>query len=354
MAGSRIGGTETHSLGALGISESEERAYRWLLAHSGATARDLAQALSLSPRKAQQLLEAIESKGLTTHSPERPRRYLPSSPDMALRALFLRQQEALLGTQLAIQELQEKVSEEQRRGEEEQVVELITSHEVERQLFEQLSTSAEGEILTLLRLPMLISRLNAPAEDRVPQHKAQARGVHYRTIVDEAFLKEPGAVQFTREDMKLGEEVRVISQLPFKMVLADRRIALIPLNLQRPDSPALLVRSSTLLDALHALFELLWERASPISLSRENKLQIGRPDSQLNEQARELISLMAAGLNDKRMSYELGITIRTLQRRVTELMQTLGARTRFQVGWLAALHLAAAGAIPGVKIQPQK
>ena len=79
----------------LGIGAEEERTYRWLLAHPRSTMREVGHALALPARKTQRLLDAIEAKGLTTHTPERPCRYLPAAPDMALEALILQRQNAL-------------------------------------------------------------------------------------------------------------------------------------------------------------------------------------------------------------------------------------------------------------------
>jgi DNA-binding NarL/FixJ family response regulator len=45
---------------------------------------------------------------------------------------------------------------------------------------------------------------------------------------------------------------------------------------------------------------------------------------------------MAAGLNDKAIAHELGISMRTLNRRISELMTQLNARSRFQIGWIAS------------------
>ncbi len=163
-------------------------------------------------------------------------------------------------------------------------------------------------------------------------------------------MEVPDFVNSIRSDMKAGEEVRVVPELPLKLVLADHRLALIPLKLGELDSPALLVRSSSLLDALYGLFEMLWERAAPISFSQSNEPQVGALESEFSEEIKGLISLMAAGLNDKTIAYDLNISKRTLERRIAELMQALNARTRFQVGWLAALRLSEAdsGNLPGI------
>lgn len=339
MAESRRAGGEERPLDILGIGEDEERVYRCLLERRGATAAETAHALKLSPARTQRLLDAIEAKGLVTHTPERPRRYLPAAPDIAIGALILRRQESLQRARGAVRELQEHAA-ALSRVEPEQMVELITSIESERHVFEQIRRTAQHEVLTLIRPPLRISRLDAASElAQRDQREAQARGVRYRSIVDSAFLTLPGAVARTRSDMEAGELVRVFPELPFKMMLSDRKIAIIPLNLKESHSASLLVRSSALLDALYALFEILWDRAAPISVSATGEVRTGDVETGLPEGTRELLTLMAAGLNDKAIAFDLGISASTLNRRVAEMMKALSARTRFQLGWLAALRL---------------
>jgi len=329
----------------LGIDEDEETVYRWLLAHPRSTMPELAAALSLPARKTQRLLDAIESKGLTTHTPERPCRYLPASPDMALQALILQRQKDLQSARAAALELQEQAA-AQRPSEHEQIVELITNREAEVQVFEHMHRTAQSEVLTLIRPPGRVSRLNVPSdEDGRTQREAVARGVRFRSIVDAEFLAAPGAVERILSDMKTGEEVRVFPSLPFKLLVADRRIAIIPLNLQQPGSPVLLVRSSSLLDALCLLFDILWERAAPIGLNRAGALEAGDPAAWLKD-IEDLVPLLAAGMNDKTIAHHLGLSLRTLNRRIGDLSKGLDARSRFQAGWLAALRLASSGTLP--------
>lgn len=322
------------SLSALGISEWEERVYRWLLGHSHASVSQVSQALSLSPTRAKRLLESIEGKGLSSHTPERPRRYIPASPTIAIEALALQRHQAVQRAQDMIPELQEEVS-LHHPGENEQIVELISSREAIVQLFDQIQRSAQEEIICLIRPPLLVSRVDESQVDRTFQKEAIARGVRFRSIIDRAFIEHSGAMRRTREDMKVGEEVRVISHLPLKIFLADRRIALIPLVLDQPDSPLLMVRSSALLDALYELFENLWERAVPISPAESGLVEYGTVDSGYSEATRELIPLLASGLNDKSIAGELGVSSATLNRRVVAMMKKLGVRTRFQAGWQA-------------------
>jgi sugar-specific transcriptional regulator TrmB len=324
-------------LDVLGISDAEEHVYRHLLQQPGATRAEIARRMSIAPRAIQPLLESIEAKGLATHSPEQPRRYIPAWPDLAIEALILRRQEDLQRARLAAQELQEQAVTVRRQETQEHIVELIAAGEAERLLFEQMHLGAQQEIITLMRPPMRISSL-APPYDHSLQSDAFARGVSFRTIVDAEFLDMPGAIGLLRSEIAVGTQARGVPHLPFKMVLADHRLAIIPLNLEQAASKVLLVRSSALLDALYALFEILWSRGAPIGFSRDGDLQPEARDGLMPDAAAELIPLMAAGLNDKAIAHELGMSARTFERRMVALMKELGARTRFQAGWLAALQ----------------
>jgi DNA-binding MarR family transcriptional regulator len=320
----------------LDISEPEERVYSWLLNHPAASVAEVAKGLILTSGKAQRLLDSIRSKGLATHTPERPRRYIPSSPDVAIEALIQQRQKGLEDARLVAKKLQEK-AEFGRKSSPHRIIELITSHTAMAQVFDLMTRSARDEVIGLIRPPLWVTRLDLSAEDDRPsQRESQARGVSYRSIISEEMLNCPGSMENIRADIQAGEEVRVAPFLPFKAVMVDRRMALIPLNLDDADSPSLLVRSSSLMDALYALFAFLWRNAVPMRVAG-NELQHESVPAELSNETRELVSLMAVGLNDKTIAHDLHIPMRTLTRRIAELKRELEARTRFQAGWLAAM-----------------
>lgn len=335
MAQNASGIGKDRPLSILGINEKEEFVYRWLLERSGATVVEIAPELALSRSQMQQLLNSIESKGLVTHTVERSRRYIPVSPDIAIEALVRYRREDLDRAQSMVAELQKHIPSGRRNHE--QDVELLNSIEAERRVFEQMHLTAQEEVIVLVRPPIRVSRLEG-SRDCETQRQAQSRGVRYRSIVDAEWLELPGAAKRSLEDIRAGEEMRSLGTLPFKMAMVDRRIAIIPLDYEG-NSPSLLVRSSALLNALHSLFEMLWERAAPVSLSDSDQIYIESPDSELPREAGELVSLLAAGMNDKGIASELGISSSTFSRRIVELMKALDARTRFQLGWLAATRL---------------
>jgi hypothetical protein len=238
--------------------------------------------------------------------------------------------------QEAIQDLQ-KLAAVGRQGEQEQIVELVSSRDAGKLLFDQIIGSAQHGIDFFVRLPVLFTPLGSSTNDGA-QSAAQGRGVRFRSINDAEVLTIPGMLEHIRADMAAGEEARVVPSLPFKMLLVDHRVALIFLNPDQPDAATLLVRYSGLLEAFYTLFEILWDKAAPITFSGPGVLRIGEPVDGFTRELEQLLPLLAVGLNDKSIAHQLEVSERTVARRVVELLEFLGARTRFQAGWDAAMR----------------
>jgi len=326
-------GTDRHSLAVLGIAEVEERIYRHLVACNGVTQPELATALGLGRQTCARALDRLQLSGLVRHSPESPRRFFAAPPDLAIEALILKQQEAMQRARVSARSLQEAAVSARQGGAPEQMVELIATRDGERLVFEQLYLGATTEVVTLMRLPMRVSRMEPPYDVSLQQH-TRDRGVRFRTLIDGDFLEAPGAVGYLHAEIAAGVEARTVPHLPFKLVMADRRVAIIPLKLEQSDSHILVVRSSALLDALYALFEILWQRGMPVGTPAGRSMADAPDRFGLGADGQALLGLMTLGMNDKAIAAELSISLRTLERRVQMLMKTLGARTRFQLGYL--------------------
>jgi len=320
--------TTSGKAGALedfGIPIAEERIYRMLLQCDGATLAEVSAALRTGTRNTRRSLGSLQRNGFVTHSPEHVQRYFAAPPDLAIEALMVRRQNK---ARTAIAELRESAKTTKGARREERIVEIL-SREAAAQVFAQIIRSAEHDILGLERPPVLVSSNDAPDETQL---RLLAKGVRFRSITDSSMLNAPGTLNRLRIATQAGEQYRVYPSLPFKLVVVDHRIGIIPLNLARPDGPALLVRSSSLLDALCEMFEMLWRASVPFSLepgeARSSQRATGAIDA--------LLPMLVSGLNDKTIELELDISQRTLTRRIVELMKRLGATTRFQAGWLAA------------------
>ena len=85
----------------------------------------------------------------------------------------------------------------------------------------------------------------------------------------------------------------------------------------------MLVHRSRLTDALVSLFEALWTNAATLSASAETLDLDGT--GELEPSDRTLLRLLDAGLKDETIARHLRLSERTLRRRVTALLDRLGA-----------------------------
>jgi DNA-binding NarL/FixJ family response regulator len=90
---------------------------------------------------------------------------------------------------------------------------------------------------------------------------------------------------------------------------------------------AILIHPCSLLDTPTLLFEGLWNRAVPLSRS-------GAAEPPQMEQ--DLLRLLAAGYKDEAIARQLGVSSRTVARKLVDIMREHGASTRFQLGLLLA------------------
>ncbi len=318
------------ALRALGLGANEARAYRSLLTHGACSVADLAAEPGVSMRGAQRALVELEKQGLVTFSPEKVPRYSAVPPDIAADVLIARRNSELHHARQAMERLREASDSDGRvRGEEERYVELL-SRQTAAQIFVHSITSAQHEILALERLPSMVSTFDEP-DPRILE--CMARGVRCRAITDSNLLKAPGTFHRMCLASEAGEEFKIHPSLPFKLIVFDHRMAIIPLHLAQQDGPVLLVRPSSLLDALCEMFEMYWQVGAPFIVgdgehAADREADAAGPDP--------LLGLLASGMNDKSIEHELQISTRTLARRVVELTRRLGASSRFQAGWLAA------------------
>lgn len=124
----------------------------------------------------------------------------------------------------------------------------------------------------------------------------------------------------------LGGQSRTVPTLPIRMVIVDRRIALVPIDPDNPRLGALELQSPGIVAALIALFEQIWRTACPFGENRLVDVQGLKPIE------RELVRLLATGHTDEAAARKLAVSLRTVQRMATSLLERLGAASRFQAG----------------------
>ena len=79
--------------------------------------------------------------------------------------------------------------------------------------------------------------------------------------------------------------------------------------------------------ALTCWFDSLWDRALPVPGLEADSVGGVRADER-----RMLLDQLAAGAKDEQIARLLGISLRTVRRRIAELLDEVGAASRFQAG----------------------
>ncbi|MEV4472295.1 helix-turn-helix domain-containing protein [Nonomuraea sp. NPDC049504] len=315
-----------NALAAVGVDAEDERLYRDLLRHPRTTLPELAEHTGRTAVALRRALSRLEALGLVSRMAGRPARFLATRPDVAVAALISRREEGLAQARLASIALLAETPSTQNQSPEE-LVEVVRGQAAVVQRFTQLQQTAAEELLVLDRPPYA----SDPGEQNAEEIDRLARGVVVRGIYDVSALEVPGKLRLAQEAVAAGEQARISPQVPMKLAIADRACAMLPLSTTESahaDS-AVIVHASMLVDALVALFEVLWRAALPLPSGSPAGGGDASPDP-------ELFTLLAAGLKDEAVARQLGVSLRTVHRRVSELMELLGARTRFQAGLLAA------------------
>lgn len=325
-------------LEAAGVSRLEEHAYRLLVGVLEAEPADLARDLGVTVAEAGRLLESLRAKGLASlRDYEDPPRFAAIAPDVGLGPMLLSTLESIELARRTVSDLADEYRSNIRRRDAGQLVEVIVGRPAIRQQIRNLQLGARKELLWFCRSGHVVM----PSEDNSEEFEMLARGVRYQVIYERALLEEPGMIHNVAEGIRKGEQARATARLPVRMAIADRSVGLCPLVTDRggPGEPtAALIRDSHLLTALVALFESYWSSASPLHISGGDYETVLVEDvgETIGSDDLYLLSLLVAGVSDKAIATQLGVSQRTVQRRIRALMDQVDADSRTQLAWQVA------------------
>lgn len=319
-------------LEVLGLAAEEERVYRHLVSQPVGGVAELAAAIGISEMDAGRLLRSLESKGLLARTGPDHDRYIASPPGVALGALVIQRQDELRRAQVEMTELI-GIYRGDRQRDVADVVDLVHGVDAIAQRFAQLQHAARDRVQSLLKPQAAV--VTREDNDETEQ-SVLARGVAYQAVVERSAFEAPGYFAAVEAAVTSGVQLRVASTVPVRMLLVDREIALIPLVPEASGEQvrdALLVHPSGLLDALLALFDFVWDDAVPLGRTSAG---IGEVDGDRLEAPDDtILTMLLSGLTDQTIGTQLGLSLRTVQRRVRQLMDRAGVDTRLQLGYEA-------------------
>jgi DNA-binding CsgD family transcriptional regulator len=151
------------------------------------------------------------------------------------------------------------------------------------------------------------------------------RGVRVRGLCQHTARFNQRTVDQVKWVVRRGARVRTVSDDFMRMLVFDRRAAVIGLR-----DGAVLIRDTTVVEFMYTTLERMWERGVDFGPEYDHDVV-----EETTEQIKEtIVNLLVDGVEDKVIARRVGVSLRTCQRHISEIMRRLGARNRLHAGYL--------------------
>jgi hypothetical protein len=187
-----------------------------------------------------------------------------------------------------------------------------------------LVADAQEELLTAQPQAVRSGRGLAAAAQR--DIGALNRGVRLRTLYQHAARRSTITAEYVAQVSRHGAEVRTLDEFFNRLIVVDRRAAVIPG--QEGVTVAVVVREPSVVAYLVDMFERSWERGRPFT---NHETAMVRDIAE--EQRAMTIRMLVEGHPDQTSAKRLGVSPRTYAAYVAELKKEFAAETRFQLGY---------------------
>lgn len=204
-------------------------------------------------------------------------------------------------------------------------VELLSDYRRIQQALEDITDVIQHNLAS-----MHVTALVREVADRVLSRDLRQieNGVRIRAIYHQRITASPEAAEMLRRRVEVGVEIRLSPAVPMNMIIADQQFAVLPVHREDRAAGAILARGPALVRSYLALYEHCWHTATPYG----DDVAAERGGDGLSEQQRAALKMLASGMKDEKIARSLGVSLRTVSRMLSEVMQELGASSRFEAG----------------------
>ena len=192
----------------------------------------------------------------------------------------------------------------------------------------QIVAGARREALSTLPAgPYQVSVLRSSWETDMQTLRS---GVRVLALYQADAVRQAEVLSYLTDFAQAGAHIRVARRVSQRSIIVDRRCGVLAMTEDSLNPPFLVVREPALVRQMCVQFGVLWRSAHSVGTGPE--------DSLAEETVREVLHVLTEGMTDAAAARYLGISERTVRRRVTAVMDLLGASNRFEAGVKAAQH----------------
>jgi len=279
------------NLDKFGLNSYEAKSYLSLLEKSQLTASEVSRLAGVPRSRIYETLENLESMGLCHTLPGKIKIYTASSPQNLKDLLVLREKEKI---EARLQKLRTEISENEQglaekiSSAEKMVERLMPAYEkgrlqhdpldyieiikednqLQRRVCE-LIDGAEKEVLGLSKPPLLEDR------DKVLEQLDRETDSINKGVTSKCIYEIPKKIEqlnwlkeYIGKVSQLGEQAKVIEELPIKMLIFDRKTVIFQLEDPisfKPSTTTQIIQHKSLANSLKILFDTLWAQAQDIA-----------------------------------------------------------------------------------------
>jgi hypothetical protein len=156
--------------------------------------------------------------------------------------------------------------------------------------------------------------------------RAHRPGLRIRKIYRSGLLLDPVAArELARRRDQFGAQIRLTTEEINETIILDGRLVILAGDLSSGRRSYSVITQPATVQGVTSLFEAAWRSATELAVYDARVAEI-------RQLAPQVLDLLGQGVKDEAAARSLGLGVRTYRRRVAELMDALGAESRFQAG----------------------
>ncbi|MHA7275944.1 LuxR C-terminal-related transcriptional regulator [Arthrobacter sp. HLT1-21] len=304
--------------------------YRYAVAHPGWTRRGVSEALGYTLRDIDAAMEQLTQRKLLGAHAANPEAFVAISPDVALADLVDADERQVQDLKSRISTKRRELSglvplyiEARREVISSASVEVLEDpHLIQRVLIEYGRDVSEQ---VLMAVPGQGANADFQEENVRKDLDLLKQGVIRRNLYDLSTRDHMPTRKAVKAIAAAGGEFRTLPSVPFRMLIFDRKLAVVARQLTSNDKAAMMIRDPNLVNVFIQVFNFTWEFAEPFSVAEDSA-------SPLNGTQQAILAGLAAGYSDEVIARRLDLNVRTCRRHIAWMLETLKADSRFQAG----------------------
>lgn len=323
-------------LEGIGLKDLDVRMYRYVICHPGCSLGQVIESTGLSRVAAVACRDRLSATGLLMVGEQGCMHHNPSGPEVMLERLRVgidaeynekrRRAAALHG------ELSQIVGEGLLAGTNESgsPVDVLTNCSATRVQLLALINHTKHELLRMWNKPSQADATAGPLHSTAGELKALRRGVDVRIICPSSSLLGDRPLM---PDGIGTTAMRVVTRPPVSLHVFDRRVAVLEDGSDEKSSTSFVIHGPPLVRVLYTFFEMWWGMGRIASSDADAG---GGNEHYPSAEDLVLLQFLSDGVKDENVARQLSLSVRTVRRKISSLLNRLEASSRFQAGVLAA------------------